>query len=128
MVLDEIKRSLHDALCVARNLVRDNAIVYGGGAAEISCGLAVEEAAHKVVGVEQYAMRAFSDALAAVPIALAENSGLPPIESLTMVKKRQIEENNPYLGIDCNETGARASLLPPLARCLGAAGCSNRAG
>lgn len=29
MVLDEIKRSLHDALCVARNLVRDNAIVYG---------------------------------------------------------------------------------------------------
>lgn len=29
MVLDEIKRSLHDAICVARNLVRDNAIVYG---------------------------------------------------------------------------------------------------
>lgn len=48
MVLDEIKRSLHDALCVARNLVRDNAIVYGGGAAEISCSLAVEEAANKV--------------------------------------------------------------------------------
>ena len=42
MILDEIKRSLHDALCVARNLVRDNAIVYGGGAAEISCALAVE--------------------------------------------------------------------------------------
>ena len=42
MILDEIKRSLHDALCVARNLVRDNAIVYGGGAAEISCSLAVE--------------------------------------------------------------------------------------
>jgi T-complex protein 1 subunit epsilon len=42
MILDEIKRSLHDALCVARNLVRDNAIVYGGGAAEIACSLAVE--------------------------------------------------------------------------------------
>ncbi|KAL6751638.1 protein CCT-5, isoform b [Haematococcus lacustris] len=105
MVLDEIKRSLHDALCVARNLVRDNAIVYGGGAAEISCGLAVEEAANKVVGVEQYAMRAFADALESVPIALAENCGLPPIESLTAVKKRQLEEQNPYLGIDCNETG-----------------------
>lgn len=62
-VLDEIKRSLHDALCVARNLVRDNAIVYGGGSAEISCALAVEDAAHQVVGVEQYAMKAFSDAL-----------------------------------------------------------------
>ena len=60
MILDEIKRSLHDALCVARNLVRDNQIVYGGGAAEISCSLAVEAAADNIVGVEQYAMRAFS--------------------------------------------------------------------
>ena len=41
-MLDEVKRSLHDALCVARNLVRDNAIVYGGGSAEIACSLAVE--------------------------------------------------------------------------------------
>jgi len=105
MVLDEIKRSLHDAICVARNLVRDNAIVYGGGAAEISCSLAVEEAANNVVGVEQYAMRAFADALHAVPLSLAENSGLPPIESLTSVRKRQMEEKNPYLGIDCNDVG-----------------------
>ncbi|GFR45691.1 hypothetical protein Agub_g7106 [Astrephomene gubernaculifera] len=105
MVLDEIKRSLHDAICVARNLVRDNAIVYGGGAAEISCALSVEEAADGVTGVEHYAMRAFADALQAVPLALAENSGLPPIESLTAVKKRQLEEANPYLGIDCNDTG-----------------------
>mmetsp|Transcript_36731 Transcript_36731/g.108309 ORF Transcript_36731/g.108309 Transcript_36731/m.108309 type:complete len:536 (-) Transcript_36731:723-2330(-) len=105
MVLDEIKRSLHDAICVARNLVRDNSIIYGGGASEISCSLAVEDAANDVVGVEQYAMRAFADALEAVPLALAENSGLPPIESLTAVRKRQVEEANPYLGIDCNETG-----------------------
>ena len=48
MILEETKRSLHDALCVARNLVRDNTIVYGGGAAEIACSLAVESAADKV--------------------------------------------------------------------------------
>lgn len=53
MILEEIKRSLHDALCVARNLVRDNSIVYGGGAAEISCSLAVEAAASKQLGAEQ---------------------------------------------------------------------------
>ena len=53
MVLDEIKRSLHDAICVARNLVRDNSIIYGGGASEISCSLAVEMASHEVVGEEQ---------------------------------------------------------------------------
>jgi chaperonin GroEL (HSP60 family) len=47
-IIDEAKRSLHDALCVVRNLVKDNRIVYGGGAAEIACSLAVEEAAVKV--------------------------------------------------------------------------------
>jgi hypothetical protein len=36
-MIEETKRSLHDALCVARNLVRDNRIVYGGGAAEMAC-------------------------------------------------------------------------------------------
>jgi T-complex protein 1 subunit epsilon len=46
-------------LCVCVQ-VRDNSIVYGGGSAEISCSLAVEAAADKVVGVEQYAMRAFA--------------------------------------------------------------------
>ena len=66
--------------------VRDNAIVYGGGAAEISCSLAIEAAAEKVAGVEQYAMQAFADALDFVPLALAENSGLAPIESLTEVR------------------------------------------
>lgn len=47
-IIDEAKRSLHDALCVVRNLVRDNRIVYGGGAAEVACSLAVEDAAVKV--------------------------------------------------------------------------------
>ncbi len=61
-------------------------VLSGGGACEISCSLAVEAAAHEVVGVEQYAMRAFADALEAVPLALAENSGLAPIESLTAVR------------------------------------------
>merc|ERR1711963_556679 len=37
LVIEEAKRSMHDALCAVRNLVRDNRIVYGGGASEISC-------------------------------------------------------------------------------------------
>jgi T-complex protein 1 subunit epsilon len=48
MIIDEAKRSLHDAICVVRNMIRDNRIVYGGGAAEISCSLAVSAAADKV--------------------------------------------------------------------------------
>lgn len=105
MMIEETKRSLHDALCVARNLIRDNSIVYGGGSAEISCSVAVEAAADKIPGVEQYAIRAFADALDAVPMALAENSGLQPIDTLTAVKAQQIKENNPHLGIDCNDVG-----------------------
>lgn len=48
MIVDEAKRSMHDALCAVRNLVRDNRVVYGGGAAEISCSLAVGKEADKV--------------------------------------------------------------------------------
>ena len=85
MILEETQRSLHDAICVARNLVRDNAIVYGGGSAEVACGLAIAEASNSVVGQEQFAMRAFVKALEAIPLALAENAGLPPIESVAQV-------------------------------------------
>ena len=50
MIIEEAKRSLHDAMCVTRNLVRDNRVVYGGGAAEIACSIAVSDAADKVRG------------------------------------------------------------------------------
>merc|ERR1712216_799238 len=103
MVVDEAKRSIHDAVCVARNLVVDNEIVYGGGAAEIACSLSVMEAADRVSSIEQYAMRAFAEALEAPPLALAENSGFSPIETVAAVRVRQVADNNPYIGIDCME-------------------------
>ena len=65
--------------------MRDSSIVYGGGAAEIACSLAIEAEAERVAGVDQYSMQAFADALERIPLALAENSGLAPIESLTEV-------------------------------------------
>jgi len=105
MIIDEAKRSLHDAMCVARNLIKDNRIVYGGGAAEIACSIAVASAADTVSGMEQYAMRAFADALDDIPMALAENSGLSPISTLSDVKSRQVAEGNPRLGVDCMGTG-----------------------
>ena len=90
---------------MVRNLIRDNRIVYGGGAAEISCSLAVSEAAENIPGIEQYAMRGFASALDAIPLALSENSGLSPIETLAEVKSRQVSENNSRLGVDCNYRG-----------------------
>ncbi|KAK9718812.1 T-complex protein 1 subunit epsilon [Basidiobolus ranarum] len=106
MIIDEAKRSLHDAICVVRNLVRDNRVVYGGGAAEIACSLAVSKAADEISSIEQYAMRAFAAALDSVPLTLAENSGLSPIETLADVKSRQVTENNFRLGVDCMLKGS----------------------
>jgi hypothetical protein len=51
-------------------------------------------------------MRAFADALDCVPMALAENSGLSPIETLANIKSRQAKENNSRLGVDCMQTGS----------------------
>uniref|UniRef100_A0A6A7G3M0 T-complex protein 1 subunit epsilon n=1 Tax=Hirondellea gigas TaxID=1518452 RepID=A0A6A7G3M0_9CRUS len=105
MIVEEAKRSLHDAICVTRNLIRDNRICYGGGSAEINCSLKVNEMADKIESLEQYGVRAFAAALDSVPIALAENSGLSSIETLAEVRKQQIEAGNAFMGIDCLQRG-----------------------
>ncbi|KAF8462328.1 GroEL-like apical domain-containing protein [Russula ochroleuca] len=61
-IVDESKRALHDAICAVRNLIQDNRVVYGGGAADISSSLAVQKAADEIPSIEQYAMHAFVSA------------------------------------------------------------------
>ena len=51
-------------------------------------------------------MRAFANALDAIPMALAENSGLSPIETLAQIKSRQVREKSFRLGVDCMQTGS----------------------
>lgn len=105
MITAEAKRSIHDAICVVRSLIQDSRIVYGGGAAEISCSLAVAREADQLSTLEQYAFRSFSVALESIPLALAENSGLLPIETLSELKSRQVAENSSTLGVDCMLSG-----------------------
>lgn len=50
-------------------------------------------------------MRAFADALEVIPMALSENSGMNPIQTMTEVRARQVKEMNPALGIDCLHKG-----------------------
>ncbi|WPK25588.1 hypothetical protein PUMCH_002908 [Australozyma saopauloensis] len=101
MIVAEGVRALHDSICVVRNLVRDSRVVYGGGAAELLASLAVSAAADKQKGIDQYAFRAFSSALDQVPMVLAENSGLDPIETLSQLKLKQALEKCAHLGVDC---------------------------
>jgi len=105
LMIAEAERSIHDALCVARNLVRDNRIVYGGGSSEIACSLKVREEAMKDSSIAQFAMLSYADALEGIPQALASNSGLAPIETVENVKKMQKESGKTSLGIDCLFTG-----------------------
>lgn len=105
MVVAEAERCVHDALCVVRTLVRDGRVVAGGGAAEIAAARAVETAADAVPSVSQYATRAFGDALLGMAEALAANSGLSAIQEVQKVKAMQQQDDYPYYGIDCMQTG-----------------------
>ena len=71
----------------------------------MACSIQVSEYADTVSGIEQYAIRAFADALEDIPLALAENSGLDPITSVSDMRIRQINEKNPSIGVDCMNTG-----------------------
>ena len=55
-------------------------------------------------------MRAFADALESIPLALAENSGLNPIQTVADIKSRQVAESNPRLGVDCMDLGCNGRL------------------
>lgn len=117
MIVDEAKRSLHDAMCVVRNLIKDNRVVYGGGAAEIACSLSVTKYAETVAGVDQFAIRGFADALDDIPLALAENSGLDPITELAAAKSRQMKEDNPLIGLGLSTENTDASAEAKLDSC-----------
>ena len=81
-------------------MIRNSNVVGGGGATELACSIAVQNEAAKIPGVEQYAVRAFADALEEIPLALSENSGYNPIEYVSKIKQEQITEGNPFIGVD----------------------------
>ncbi|XP_067129536.1 T-complex protein 1 subunit delta [Centruroides vittatus] len=88
LVLEEADRSLHDALCVIRCLVKKRALIAGGGAPEIELSLKLMEYARTLTGMEAYCYRAFAEALEIIPSTLAENAGLNPITTVTELRNR----------------------------------------
>uniref|UniRef100_A0A1B6DNB6 T-complex protein 1 subunit delta n=1 Tax=Clastoptera arizonana TaxID=38151 RepID=A0A1B6DNB6_9HEMI len=91
LVLEEADRSLHDALCVIRCLVKQRALIAGGGAPEIELSLKLAEYAQTVTGVNSYCFRAFATALEVIPLTLAENAGLNPISTVTELRNRHAQ-------------------------------------
>ncbi|CAK9816842.1 T-complex protein 1 subunit delta [Anthophora quadrimaculata] len=88
LVLEEAVRSLHDALCVVRCLVKQKALIAGGGAPEIELALELAAFAQKLTGVDAYCIEAFANAFEIIPSTLAENAGLNPIVTVTELRNR----------------------------------------
>ncbi len=98
-VVDEVDRSLRDALSVVRDALLKPAIVAGGGAPEAEVAKEIRKWAAKLSGREQLAAMAFADALEAIPLTLAENAGLDTID-IDVKLKAAHNSGQKWAGID----------------------------
>jgi len=98
-VVDEADRSLHDALCVVRDIVLNPKVVAGGGAPELEVASKMRKWAESLSGKEQLAALAFAESLEVIPITLAENAGLDPIDTLVELRSRH-EKGDKWAGVD----------------------------
>ncbi|GAB6267178.1 MAG: thermosome subunit alpha [Methanothrix soehngenii] len=90
-LLEEMERALDDSLNVVMDVIRSGKIVPGGGAPEILVAENLRQYASTLEGREQLAIRAFADAVEAIPFTLAENSGFDPVDSLAALRAKQGE-------------------------------------
>ncbi len=88
LVLDETERSLHDALCVMRSIIKRKAMVPGGSAPETEIAVKLTDLANKTQGFKSYCLKAFAEALEVIPYTLAENAGLKPVEIVTELRNK----------------------------------------
>ena len=98
----EAERSIHDALCVIRDLILEPRIVAGGSAPELEMANALKKYAETLPGREQLAVRVFAEALESITITLSENAGLDPIDILSDLRSRH-EKGETWAGIEVIE-------------------------
>ncbi|MBS7641203.1 MAG: thermosome subunit beta [Candidatus Bathyarchaeia archaeon] len=105
-IVDEAERSIHDALCVVRDVVQEPKILAGGGAPEIEVARAIRDFANSLSGREQLAAQAFADAVEIIPTALAENAGLDPIDIISELRAMH-DKGEKWAGVDIFSGKAR---------------------
>ena len=98
----EAERSIHDALCVIRDLIQEPKIVAGGSAPELEMASVLRKYAETMPGREQLAVRVFAEALESITVTLAENAGLDPIDILSELRSRH-EKGETWAGIEVLE-------------------------
>ena len=97
--VDEAERSVHDALCVVRDVVQEPKILAGGGSPEMEIARALRGYAETLPGREQLAVQSFGEAIEIVPLTLGENAGLDPIDILSELRARH-EKGEKWAGVD----------------------------
>jgi len=117
-IVAEAERSIHDALCVARDVVREPKVVAGGGSPELEVAKALREYAQTLPGREQLAVSCYAEALESIPLTLSENAGLDPIDIISELRARH-EKGEVWAGVDVLEGKPRnlekAGVFEPLA-------------
>ena len=98
-VVDEVERSVHDAIMVVGDIMKLPLIVAGGGAPETYAATKIRSWAKSLEGREQLAAEKFAEALENIPLSLSENAGMDPIDTLTTLRSRQLKGHK-STGID----------------------------
>src|SRR6476619_3332134 len=98
-VVDEAERSIHDALMVTKDVLERPAIVAGGGSPESFTAGKLREWSNSLSGREQLAAEKFAESLEVIPLRLAENAGMDPIDTLTELRSKQLKGSK-WSGID----------------------------
>jgi len=98
-VVDEVERSVHDALMVVKDVIENPLIVAGGGAPETYAATKLRNWAKTLEGREQLAAEKFADALETIPLTLSENAGMDPIDTLATLRSRQVKGEK-WTGVD----------------------------
>ncbi len=102
-VVDEVDRSIHDALMVVKDVIEKPSIVGGGGAPEAFLASHLNEWADSFDGREQLAIKKFAEALEVIPLTIAENAGMDPIDTMITLRSKQ-SQGLKWTGIDARNT------------------------
>lgn len=95
----EAERSIHDALCVVKDLIEEPKIVAGGSAPEMEMANVLKKYAQTVKGREQLAIKIFAESLEVIGTTLAENAGANPVDILSELRTRH-EKGQTWAGIN----------------------------
>ena len=102
-VVDEADRSVHDALMVVKDVLEKPAIVAGGGAPEAYISNELRQWSNNLEGRAQLAVHKFAEALDSIPLALSENAGMDPIDTMTDLRAKQGKRGK-WIGVDVRNT------------------------